>query len=121
MTRTPGARATLISSTTQSAGSSMRRRPLLVGEVEPAITDEGQQHVTAADGPAYIVGEVDPGRNGVDVHEELELLAQPVPGPARDVLGVGAPIAQEDFDPAGHGVILAVERRPHRAAEHWAH
>ena len=75
---------------------------LVVGEADPAIPDEGQQHVTAADGPAYVVGEVHPGRDGVDVHEELELLAQPISDAARDVLGVGTPIAQEDFDPVGH-------------------
>ena len=95
--------------------------PLVVGEADPAIADEGQQDVTAADGPAYEVGEVRAGRDGVDVHEEFELLAQPISDPTRDVLGVGAPIAQEHPDPIGHqssSLAPSDGARPVRASGH---
>ena len=82
----------------------------VVGPAQPAVTDEGQENVTAADGSAHVIGEIDARRNCVDVHEKLEHLLQFVARPARDVLSISSSITEKDPDSVGHGVILAGNR-----------
>src|SRR5205807_1151708 len=73
--------------------------PVLVGGAEPALADDGDEHVARLDGVGDDFGEVEAGRDVVDVDEhavrtkathQVGVEVAGVPG------GVIAPIAQHD-------------------------
>ena len=73
--------------------------PVLVGDREPPIADQGQQHVAGSDRGGDHLDEVVAQFDGVDILEDLtsaEVAGKPVEQPTGRVRSLFAPVAHED-------------------------
>jgi hypothetical protein len=73
--------------------------PMRIGDRQPLVTDERQQHITGADRPGDHLDKVITQLDRVDVLEDLpaaEAVCQPVVQPAGRVSGLLSPVADED-------------------------
>ena len=97
-----------ISFATQSAGSSMRRRPALSRALTQPGPISGQQYLRLTDRVLQGLGEVGARVDVLDVHEEVEAAVQMVREPSGDVPRVLPPIAHEDRGRTPGAVALRV-------------
>ena len=99
MTRTSRAKAASISSRTKSCGVVEATAAVRIGDGQPVLADQRQQHVAGPDRAGDHLNEVVAQLDRVDVLEDLPaavVVGEPVVEPAGLLGGLIAPVADED-------------------------